>query len=799
MNDLKFAFRQLRKNPGFTAVAVLTLALGIGANTAIFSVINGVLLKPLPYEEPAQLVFVWEDSSGTGTGRSRVAGGVYSDWVEHSTMFEAMSAIVGGKDMNLTEAGQPERISGEHVSVSFLEILRVRPLLGRNFLPEEGRPGRDHKVVILAHGLWQRRFGGDPRIIGRTIHLDNVSYTVVGVLPPNALRTGNSEFLIPFAFGAEDWHRDRGSQSIHVIGRLKPGVTPDQARAELNSIKQRLQSEYPKYKEKWGASVVPLHEQVVGNVRPTLRVLFGAVGCVLLIACVNVANLLLARGAGRQRELAVRSALGAGRCRIIRQLLSESLLLALCGGILGTLVANWAATMLSSLSAQTLPLAREISVDGHVLAFSFAVSVLSGLVFGVLPALHLSAPDLNTALKEGGRGSTGGGSRLRGMLVVSEIALALVLLCGAGLLLRTFFHLLSIPTGFDAKQALVMELSLPQAKYPDRERRVRFLDAVVDRLESLPRVVAAAAATPVPFIGWGFGGGVKVEGRAEQPEFGYVTSLDFVSGSYFRAMGIPLLRGRDFVRADNSTNAPRVCVFNEALAREVFPTEASENPVGQRVQVQGNVYEVVGVVGSVHHSNLYEPPDKRIYFPYVFRPSNGSLIVRTKGPPLALAETVGKEIQALDPDLPVANVRTLEGAINRSISGRRLTLLLLSMFAGTALALAAIGLYGVLSYAVTQRTAEVGIRMALGAQRRDVLRLIVSQGLRLAGMGLLAGLISALVLTRVMQSLLYGVEATDPPTFFGVTLLLGLTVLLACWLPARRAARVDPMVALRNE
>jgi putative ABC transport system permease protein len=796
MNDLKFAFRQLLKNPGLTAVAVLTLALGIGANTAIFSVINGVLLKPLPYEEPGQLVQIWEDSSGQGTGRSRVAGGVYSDWIEHSRMFEALSAIAGGGDMNLTGAGEPEPISGEQVSVSFLEILRVRPLMGRNFLGEEAQPGRDNNVVILAHGLWQRRFGGDPGIVGRTIHLDGVPYTVVGVLPPNALRTRSAQFLIPFVFGAEKWHRDRGNQSIQVIGRLKSGVTPDQARAELKAIKQRLQSEYPKYKETWGATVVPLHEQVVGNVRPTLRILFGAVACVLLIACVNVANLLLARGAGRQRELAVRSALGAGRWRIVRQLLSESLLLALCGGILGTLAAYWAAAMLSNLSAQTLPLTREITVDGRVLAFSLGVSVLSGVIFGVLPAAHLSMPDLNTTLKEGGRGSTVGGSRLRGALVVSEIALALVLLCGAGLLLRTFFHLLSIPTGFDAQQALVMELSLPRAKYPDPERRVRFLDAVVGRLESLPGVEAAAAATPVPFIGWGFGGGVKVEGRAAQPDIGYVTSLDFVSGSYFRAMAIPLVCGRDFVRADNTSNAPRVCVFNEALAREVF---ARENPVGQRVEVQGNVYEVVGVVGSVHHSNLYEPPDKRIYFPYVFRPANGSVIVRTKGPPLALAEAVRKEIQALDPDLPVANVRTLEQAINRSLSGRRLTLLLLSVFAGAALALAAIGLYGVLSYTVTQRTAEVGIRMALGAERRHVLRLIVGQGLRLAGIGLVAGLIGALALTRVMRSLLHGVEATDPATFVGVTLLLSLVTFFACWLPARRAARIDPMEALRHE
>ncbi|MBI4658769.1 MAG: FtsX-like permease family protein [Verrucomicrobia bacterium] len=527
-----------------------------------------------------------------------------------------------------------------------------------------------------------------------------------------------------------------------------------------------------------------------------MQILVGTVGCVLLIACVNVANLLLARGAGRQRELAVRSALGAGRWRIVRQLLSESLLLALCGGILGILVAYWAATMLSSLSAQTLPLAQEISVDGRVLAFSLGVSVLSGLIFGVLPALQLSAPDLNTTLKEGGRGSTVGGGRLRGALVVSEIALALVLLCGAGLLLRTFLHLLSVPPGFEAKQALVMELSLPRTKYPSAERAARFRDAVVDRLESLPGVEAAAVATSVPFIGWGFGGAVKVEGRAQQPDVGYETSLDFVSGSYFRAMGIPLLGGRNFVRADNTTNAPRVCVFNEALAGEVFPTE---NPLGQRVEVQGSVWEVVGIVGNVNHGNLSQPPDKRVYFPYVFRPANGSLIVRAQGSPLALAETVRKEIQALDPDLPVANVRTLEQAINRSLSGRRLTLLLLNVFAGTALALAAIGLYGVLSYGLTQRIPEVGIRKALGAQQRDVLRLIIGQGLRLAGIGLVAGLLGALALTRVMGSLLYGVEPTDPKTFLGVTLLLGFTALLACWLPARRAAKVDPMVALRHE
>ena len=788
MNDLKFAFRQLLKNPGFTAVAVLTLALGIGVNTAIFSVINGVLLKPLPYEQPGQVVMVFEDETGDGRGKTAVSGGVFTDWKEQSKSFEALS-VMAWTSMNLTGNAQPERLDGWQVSASFLGVLRITPLLGRGFGPDDDLLGHDNKVVIITHELWKRRFGADATIVGRTIRLNNEPHTVIGVLPPKAIVDPSRQFLVPYVFGTEEWQKSRGDQRFLALARLHAGVSVEQANAELKAIKQRLSPLYPKGKEKWSALAVPLHEEMTGKVKPTLLMLLGAVGFVLLIACANVANLLLAKAASRQKEMAVRTALGASRWRVVRLVVTESLVLAVLGGVFGVAFAFWSANIFSTFG--------EANLDGRVLAFTLLLSLGTGVVFGLVPALQVSAPDLNNTLKEGGRGSTSGThNRIRGALIVSEVALALTLLVGASLLLKSFWRLWRTPTGFNAKGALVLDMSLPDAKYPDGERRARFLHQVFQRLEALPGVEAASVTTTTPMGGGSLGSPVSVEGRANQPELGYSSSYDFVAGHYFRAMGIPLLRGRDFAERDNSTNAPRVCVFNDALVKKVFP---DEDPIGRRIRFWGAVWEVGGVVGSIRHNGLDSQPRERIYLPQVFCPWTGSLVVRTRSQPLALAETIGKAILAFDPDQPVSNIRTLEQVVAGSVAGRQLTLMLLGIFAGLALGLAAIGLYGVMVYAVTQRTHEIGIRMALGAGRSDVLKLVVRQGMGLTLLGVGIGLIGALALTRVIANQLYEVNTIDPTAFGGVSLLLAVVALFACYVPARRAAKVDPMEALRYE
>src|SRR5688572_8390242 len=525
MNDLKFAFRQLFKNPGFTSVAVLTLALGIGANTAIFSVVNGVLLKPLPFDEPAQLVSIWERPGESG--RNAVAGGTFSDWKEHSTSFDGLS-VVHGSSLNLTGEGQPERISGLQVSANFLDILRVQPVLGRGFIPEDDKLGSDNKVIVLTYKLWQRRFGGDTAVVGRTIRLDRDSYTVVGVLPRRVFGSEKVDYLIPFVFGTESWQKSRGDHRFSVIARLKSGVTHEQATSELNSIRQRLQPLYPKWKEKWGASIVPTHEQMTGHVKPTLYVLLGAVAFVLLIACANVANLLLAQAAARQKEMAIRSALGANRWRVIRQLLTESLLLGLLGGSLGLLLASWGVNMLSRLSEATLPRVWEVTIDARVLVVCVGVSLLTGLIFGLAPAWQLCKTDVNNTLKEGGRTSAAGfRNRLRSGLIVSEVALALMLLVGAGLLFKSFYRLQAVEPGFNPRNVLALDLSLDKQSYPDGERRAIFLHQIFQNIRALPGVEAVGMATTLPMIGWGYASPIKVEGRAEQPEFGYTTSYDF--------------------------------------------------------------------------------------------------------------------------------------------------------------------------------------------------------------------------------------------------------------------------------
>jgi putative ABC transport system permease protein len=633
--------------------------------------------------------------------------------------------------------------------------------------------------------------------VGRTIRLNRDSYTVVGVLPRRTFGSEKVDYLIPFVFGTESWQEARGDHRFSVIARLKPGVTHEQATAELNSIRQRLQPLYPKWKEKWGARIVPTHEQMTGHVKPTLYVLLGAVAFVLLIACANVANLLMAQAAARQKEMAIRSALGANRWRVIRQLLTESLLLALLGGSLGLVLASWGVNMLSRLSEATLPRVWEVSIDGHVLIACVGISLLTGLIFGLAPAWQLCKTDVNYALKEGGRTSAAGfRNRLRSSLIVSEVALALMLLVGAGLLFRSFYRLQAVDPGFNSRNVLALDLSLDKQSYPDGERRAICLHQIFQNIRSLPGVEAVGMATTLPMIGWGYASPIKVKGRAEQPEFGYSTGYDFVAGDYFDALGIRLLKGRSFAERDNSTNAHRVAICNEALVHKVLP---GEDPIGRQIEFWDQAWEIVGVVGSVRHNGLDGRPNERIYLPQAFCPWTGSLVVRTSRAPMLLAEPVRKAILSLDADQPVANLRTLKNVVATSVAQRRLSLVLLGIFAAVALVLAGIGLYGVMAYTVTQRTHEIGIRLALGAQRGDVLRLIVRDGLLLTLLGLIVGLAGTFALTRFVASQLYQVSRTDPTAFAVVSLVLVTVAFFATYIPARRAAKVDPIVALRYE
>ncbi len=808
MQDVRYAVRMLLKNPGFTLVAVLAVALGIGANSAMFSVINAVLLRPLPYHEPDRLVTIWEESPERDMFEMPISFANFRDWEDQNHVFEYISAYTF-TNLNLTGAGEPARLLAVRSSANLFSLVGPAPLLGRPFLPEEDKEGAN-RVVILSQGLWQRRFSSDSGIVGQSLTLNNQSYTVVGVMP--------ASFQFPVGFGylgkvlndpvdlyvplaATSKEARRGSYSFFSIGRLKPGITIDQARAEMTAIESRLEQQYPDGNTGIGIVLIPTHEQTVKEIRPALLVLLGAVAFLLLIACANIANLLLARAASRQKEIAIRTALGASRLRVLRLLLTESVILSLAGGCLGLLLALWGTDALMALAPDNIPRLNEVGVDARVFGFTLAVSVLTGIVFGLIPSIHASKPDLNEALKEGSRGSTGGvaGKRIRSALVAVEVALSLVLLIGAGLMIRSFLRLQQMNLGFNPDNVLAVNLSLSPSKYPEDRQQVAFFQAALERLQSLNGVQSAGATTGLPLTLSLSGSDFRIEGRPEpEPGKEMIINTRSVSPGYFRTLGIPLIKGRDFSDRDKG-DAPKAAIINYDLARIYFP---DEDPLGKRITFDdgGSWISIVGVIADVKQLGLDSSAKPEVYFPYLqMTAPTMSIVVRTGSNPLNLVAAMKDQIQEIDKDLPIADVKTMRQLLSESVSGRRFNMLLLAVFAGVALVLAAVGIYGVMSYSVSQRTHEIGIRMALGAQTSDVLKLVVGEGMLLAIAGVTIGLVASLFLTRLMSSLLFRVSATDPITFALISVILTGVALAASLVPARRAVKVDPMVALRYE
>jgi len=810
--DIRYGMHTLLKSPGFTLVAVVALALGIGANTAIFSVVNAVLLRPLPYKNPERLVMMWQTNLRQGIGQDSVAAPNFLDWREQSQSFEHMAAY-RGQSFNLTVGDKPEQLPGAVVSASFFQVLGVKAALGRIPQTEVDQPG-GNLVAVLSHGLWQRHFGADPNLIGKPLTLNGESFTAVGIMPPGfkyplddtevwALSKRMVPELPITIPGIDDPLTLRGATYLKVIARLKPGVSLTQAQAEMATVSHRL--EQYEDNEGVGVKIIPLQEQLVGDSRLGLLVLLGVVGFVLAVACANVANLLLARAAVRQKEIAIRHALGASRWRLARQLLTESVLLSVIGGVLGLVLAWWGIDLLMASIPEEIPRVKEVSLDPYVLGFTFAVSVLTGLLFGLAPALGASKPDLNSALKEGARTSTESirRNRVRSLLVVSEVALALVLLVGAGLMMQSFLRLSEVNPGFNPENLVTAEFWLPQFKYPEDGQQAAFYTKLLERVAQLPGVSSSAAISVLPLTGSDVSTSPQIEGRPE-PDEGERSEVQLrsVSPSYFRTMGIPLLQGRDFTTRDDE-DAPGVAVISEAGARRLFGSK--DAAMGERLDYVGDTEnptwsEIVGVVGDVHESGLDQEAAAEVYVPYRQLPSAFMYVVtRSALDPTSLTNAIRREVQAIDKDQPILEARTMNERIAESIAARRFSMLLFAVFAGIALVLAVVGIYGVMSYSVARRTHEIGIRMALGAGRGGVLRLVVGQGMILAAVGISIGLTAAFALTRVMSSLFYGVSATDPVTFIGVAMLLTIAALLACYIPARRATKVDPMVALRYE
>ena len=807
--DIRYGVRMLAKHKAFTSIAVITLALGIGANTAIFSVVNELLLRPLPYREADRVVTVWEVAPG-GRHQNTISRANFRAWREQNTSFQQISAFTDQR-WNVTGNGDPEELSVQLATPELFKIFGVEPILGRTFLPEDDNADQQ-AVAVLSYGLWQRRFGGQANVVGQPITLNSETFTIIGVMPPNfqfhiKQRSGTGRpaelwSILPMPRGGSANERGR---FLGAVARLKDGVSVEQAGAEMRTIAARLSDETPQYNKNYSAEVIPLREQFFGNVRRPLWLMLGAVGFVLLIACANVANLLLSLATSREKEIAVRAALGARRTRIVRQLLTESLLLALVGSVLGLGFAWLGIKALVAISPRDLVSLHTVGLNFTVLAWTLGVSVLTGIIFGLAPALHVSRLNLNDSLKDGGKSESGqasGSRRLRNALVVSEIALAVVLLASAGLLIRSFLRLQQVDRGFNTDNVLTMVIRLPEARYPEDPQLVQFFSQTLERVRQLPTVRSAGIVNFLPLYG-GLGSNTafKILGQPEPPP-GQAPGTDVrvADAGYFGTMGIPLLRGRNFSDAEQR-EAKQVILINEAMARQHFP---NQDPIGQRLDVmmfaKPTPAEIIGVVGNVRYDSLVDEAPAAVYFPhpdlaYPFM----TLVVHTDGDPTAIFPAIQREIRALDPNQPISDVRTMNQVMSEWVARSRFNTLLLGLFAGLATLLSAVGIFGVMNYSVALRTREIGLRLAVGAQPRQVLLLILRQGMSLTFAGVVLGLAAAFALTRLLSGLLFGVAAVDVATFSSISLLLVLVSLLACYLPARRAMRIDPLSALRYE
>jgi putative ABC transport system permease protein len=805
LEDIRFGLRLLRKNPGFTAVAILTLALGIGANAAVFSVVYAVLLRPLPYKDPSRLVVLHETTPKVGDVSVSFLN--FFDWRAASHTFAQMAAVES-VDFNLAGVTQPENISGDAVSPNFLSMMGVRPFLGRDFDASEEKAGTA-PVLLLSYSLWQSHLGGDPNAVGKAITLDGRSFTVVGVLPPNYRSLDTTDVMLPIGVWATnnaDAIKERGDRGdMVVIGRLAPGVEFGQARAEMEGIAARLAEEYPASNDQFSVTLQPIRQAFAGDMKTAILVLFGAVLFVLLIACANVANLFLVRGSSRTKEIALRIAFGASRSRIIRQMLTESFILACFGGVVGVALALGGIRGMAQLIPADMLSGATVNLNSAVLVFVAGVVAMAAFIFGLAPALHSTKPDVQSELKEGGRTSGGGAAqnRLRGALAVAEISLALILLVGAGLMMKSLYRLLEVDPGFRPDRVLTMGMDLRTQQYSKDPAVLNFWQQVLDRVSALPGVESAAVGTHIPLTDSHGRTDITIEGMALPRPGNYPhPDVHTVSPGFVATLGIPLLRGRTFTDADNE-NAPFVGMINAMVARRFFP---NEDPIGKRFMFGHPSTDppkwctIVGVVGDTRLYGLANPARLEVYVP--FRQdanSDMTLVVKSGADPAALTSAIREAVQSIDKDQPLTAISTMKELVSNSVATRRMTLVLLGLFSGLALVLGAIGIYGVISYSVAQRTHEIGIRMALGAPRLDVFRLVVGQGLKLAGLGIAIGVVAAIGLARLMSSLLYGISATDFETFAGVSILLALVAVLACYVPARRAMRVDPTVALRHE
>jgi putative ABC transport system permease protein len=800
LQDLRYGARMLLKNPGFTLIVLLTLALGIGANTAVFSAVNAVMLRQLPFANPDRLVRLNESNPERGWPTFSVSQPNFLDWRARNQTFEALAATIG-ENFNLNAGGEIEVVQGASVTADFLPVLGVTPALGRNFLPEEDRPGGNTRVALVTHGFWQRRFGGDRAIVGKTLTISDNTFTVVGVLPESFNWGVRNELFTPLA---PDPASNRGNHNLQVIGRLKPGVTWEHARADLNTIARQLAQQYPESNNGWSVTGQKFYDWIVPEQsRRSLLVFAGAVIFVLLIACSNVANLLLARAAARQKEMAIRMALGAGRGRIIRQLFCEALLLALVAGGLGLLVALWMVEAFKTLNPATLPRLNELSIDGRVLAFSLLISLATGALFGLFPALQASRPDVHETLKDGGRSSGGasGRQRVRGALVIAEVALSVALLIGAGLLLRSFAKLQDVELGFRPENLLTMRINLPRNRYSGDQESWAFYTRLLRETKALPGVQDAALTSSVPLSGLGnTGGEVQIPGRAAAPDGSQPSAAwRVVSPGYWRTLGIPL-RGRDFDERDTAESQP-VTIISEEMARRYWP---GEDPLGKPVTLRslGNkTYTIIGVAGDIRSLRPETEPGPTVYVStaVMARAIQSRLVVHTRTEPAAQTAAVRGVLRSIDANVPVIDIQTVEQLLYDSLGSRRFNMFLLGSFAAVALLLASVGLFGVMAYLVSQRTHEIGIRLALGARPRDVFRLVIGRGMLLALVGAAVGLVAAFGLARFLDTLLFQVKPTDALAFTVAPVLLLGVALLACYVPARRATKVDPMVALRCE